>query len=300
LQVAIFFFSRHFLPTKFLQKCCNGAPIFFSKHINKKPLARTKMSDSNNDQDASSQPSSMDLFNKLLEEQLKREEERMKQGGSQVSNKPKIPFKPRAKKNETPTQDVQQQQQQNKQAMDINDDEVQQKTKEPKSASSSGRKSPRPTIQAETVVEQPPSAKKRKISSDNIAAQAVPANTNNASMGDQQQEASAESSTLMFEKMIEEQLKRENAKLQDQMGIDSSSANGALSQRLFDKNWKTRKEAYDELAGLFSANCDDRTYDEYTSSMGKIVQDKNAIALEAALPAVFNFVSHFKHAVRYV
>lgn len=237
-------------------------------------------------------PSSQDLFEKMLEEQLKKEEERLKlQPASQ--GKPKVPYKPPRAKNKNPSQ-------QKKEQVDVQEatihrtpeskasnssSEQQETATEQKSLHSSGSKTPRP---AENIVAEPV-PKKRKISQENP----LPVSTSVM-----EEQSSGLSSNELFERQLEEQLKKHN----EEANMQETTATGELSQRLFDKNWKTRKEAYDELSKLFSsAQSDtDPCFETHAPLIHKLVQDKHANSLEAALGAVLHFVTGYKYAARCV
>eukprot|EP00755_Sulcionema_specki_P015676 Sspe_Gene.9799::Locus_3304_Transcript_1_3_Confidence_0.286_Length_4510::g.9799::m.9799/K16803/CKAP5, XMAP215; cytoskeleton-associated protein 5 len=66
---------------------------------------------------------------------------------------------------------------------------------------------------------------------------------------------------------------------------ETESFSGPLEQRLKHKNWKARKEAFDELAKLFAEaeNSKDPVFATYGEFMRDAVKDGNASALEAGL-----------------
>eukprot|EP00284_Hemiselmis_tepida_P012784 CAMPEP_0174938672 /NCGR_PEP_ID=MMETSP1355-20121228/64220_1 /TAXON_ID=464990 /ORGANISM="Hemiselmis tepida, Strain CCMP443" /LENGTH=128 /DNA_ID=CAMNT_0016185621 /DNA_START=55 /DNA_END=437 /DNA_ORIENTATION=+ len=63
---------------------------------------------------------------------------------------------------------------------------------------------------------------------------------------------------------------------------------GPLGQRLESKTWKTRTEAYEELAKLFEAG-DEAAFEEYAESLSKFLKDSNVNAQDKAIEAASAF-----------
>lgn len=72
--------------------------------------------------------------------------------------------------------------------------------------------------------------------------------------------------------------------------VDATVAEGPLAERLVSKQWKTRRDAYSELAELLSdAPNGADVFSEYSASIPKAAKESNANALAVALTAVTAF-----------
>ncbi|KAI9315486.1 armadillo-type protein [Dichotomocladium elegans] len=70
-----------------------------------------------------------------------------------------------------------------------------------------------------------------------------------------------------------------------------------VADRLQHKLWKARVSAYDELASLFRKTVEDSDFYTYESYLKKIATDANAVAQEAGLNAIYEFVNNAPNAV---
>lgn len=63
-----------------------------------------------------------------------------------------------------------------------------------------------------------------------------------------------------------------------------------LVERIVDKNWNTRKVAYDELKNVVGAVDDEALFAEFSPIIAKMTSDVNPAALDAGLDAALVFV----------
>lgn len=108
------------------------------------------------------------------------------------------------------------------------------------------------------------------------------------------------SSHDLFERMLEEQLRLENAKnphlqqqADDPMGDTSAKSEGNL---ISSSNWKERCEAYDQLITTLSTTSSDNDFIENGKYLSQCATEKNHAALEKGLQVVLCFVTHYKQA----
>ncbi|KAG1437952.1 hypothetical protein G6F56_012853 [Rhizopus delemar] len=66
--------------------------------------------------------------------------------------------------------------------------------------------------------------------------------------------------------------------------------------KLQHKSWKARVSAYEELNQLFRKTLEDSDFYTYESFLKKMVTDANAVAQEAALTAILEYVSNAPNA----
>ncbi len=64
---------------------------------------------------------------------------------------------------------------------------------------------------------------------------------------------------------------------------------GPLSERIVDKNWKSRASAYEDIVKEIN-NGNTAIFSEYESHIVKILADSNASALDTGLDAVLLFI----------
>lgn len=104
-------------------------------------------------------------------------------------------------------------------------------------------------------------------------------------------------SMALFERMLEEQLRQEKKAKDDTMDSSDKGNTKTLEERFRSSQWKVRMEAYEELSRLFEAKSDDPidpVYGEYASFMPTIIGEKNANALDKGLESVLYFVNNYK------
>jgi len=68
-----------------------------------------------------------------------------------------------------------------------------------------------------------------------------------------------------------------------------------LADQLQDKDWKTRRDAFDKLATMLIVSADDTSLTQYENTIERIVHsEKHPNALEAGLSAVYNYLNFLR------
>lgn len=124
-------------------------------------------------------------------------------------------------------------------------------------------------------------------------------NTNSMIDNDERPLLSTEETKLssheLFERKLEEELRKQGIESSNQTEDEHSSA---CTNPIESKNWKDRSDAYDNLIKLFSSTASDDCFFDNEKYLTQCITEKNTAALEKGLQVILSFISTFKYASR--
>jgi hypothetical protein len=103
------------------------------------------------------------------------------------------------------------------------------------------------------------------------------------------------SSHELFERKLEEELRKQGIEDSNQMEDEQSST---CTNPIESRNWKDRSDAYDNLIKLFSSATSDDCFIDNERYLIQCIAEKNTAALEKGLQVILSFISSFKYASR--